>query len=50
MDKRATYEDISREQALNIKDHVTHASHTLLYAPVNGKLFGKYDMSYTIMV
>lgn len=41
---------ISKEQALNMKDHVTHASHTLLYAPVTGKLFGKYDMSYTIMV
>ena len=50
MDKRATYEDITREQAVNIKDHVTHASHTLLYDPVNGKLFGKYDMSYTIIV
>ena len=50
MDKRATYEDVSREQALNIKDHVTHASHTLLYAPVNGKLFGKYNINYTVMV
>jgi len=35
---------------MNLKDNVTHASHTILYAPVPGKLFGKYDMKYTVMV
>ena len=50
MDQKATYESITREQALSMKDHVIHASHTLLYAPVNSKLFGRYDINYTVMV
>ena len=44
------YEMISREQSLNTGDHVTHNCCAVLYAPVTGKLFGKYDMSYTVMV
>ena len=43
-------EIISREQALNMKDHVMHECRVVLYAPVTDKLFGKYDMSYTVMV
>ena len=35
---------------MNLTDHVTHASHVMLYAPVPGKLFGRYDMKYTVMV
>ena len=44
------YEMISREQSLSMRDHVTHDSRVVLYAPVTGKLFGKYDMNYTVMV
>ena len=43
-------EMVSREQLLSVRDHVTHDSRVVLYAPVTGKLFGKYDMNYTVMV
>ena len=49
-DNKATYQDITRDDAMNLTDHVTHASHVMLYAPVPEKLFGRYDMKYTVMV
>ena len=50
MNNEDNYEMISREHSLSMKDHVIHESRVVLYAPVTGKLFGKYDMSYTVMV
>ena len=46
----SNYEMVSREQSLSMRDHGTHDSRVVLYAPVTGKLFGKYDMNYTVMV
>jgi len=35
---------------MNLTDHETHASNVILYAPVLGKPFSKYNMKYAMMV
>ena len=46
-----SYQEVSRDEALHITDGVRkHAAHVMLYAKVDGKLFGRYDIKYAISV
>lgn len=51
VDTSTTYQEVSRDEALRITDGVQkHAAHVMLYAKVDKKLFGRYDIKYTILV
>lgn len=50
-DVTSIYQEISRDEAMGIVDGVRkHAAHVMLYAKVDKKLFGHYDIKYTILV
>ncbi len=45
------YREVSRTEALQLPaDLYHHAAHGMLYARWPGKLFGKYDYHYAVMV
>lgn len=47
----ATYRDVSRDEAVHLVDGVRkHAAHVMLYAKLQRKLFGRYNMKYAILV
>ena len=46
-----SYQELSREEAVQIKDGVIkHASHVMLYAKVDEKLFDCHDIKYAVLV
>ena len=46
-----TYEEIAVEHALKLaEDKYRHASHVMVYAQWPGKLFGKYEHKYAVLV
>ena len=50
-DVLSTYQEVSRDEAVRITDGVRkHAAHVMLYAKVDKKLFGRYDIKYAILV
>jgi len=47
----ATYRDVSRDEAVHLVDGVKkHAAHVMLYAKLQRKLFGRYNMKYAVLV
>ena len=50
-DATSSYQEVSRDEAVRITDGVRkHAAHVMLYAKVDSKLFGRYDIKYAISV
>lgn len=46
-----SYQELSRDEAVRIKDRtIKHASHVMLYAKVDEKLFDHYKIKYAILV
>ena len=47
----SVYQEVSRDEAVQITDGVRkHAAHVMLYAKVDRKLFGHYNIKYAILV
>jgi len=45
------YLDMSRDEAVCLVDGVKkHAAHVMLYAKLQRKLFGRYNMKYAVLV
>ena len=50
-DTSSTYMEVSQDEAMQITDGVSkHAAHVMLYAKVDQKLFGRYNIKYAILV
>ena len=50
-DAISSYREVPRDEAVCITDGVRkHAAHVMLYANVNSKLFGRYDIKHAILV
>ena len=46
-----SYQELSREEAVQIKDGaIKHASHVMLYAKLDEKLFDCHDIKYAVLV
>ena len=46
-----TYLDMSRDEAVRLVNGVKkHAAHVMLYAKLQRKLFGRYNMKYAVLV
>ncbi|XP_065189949.1 U8 snoRNA-decapping enzyme-like isoform X1 [Sycon ciliatum] len=42
--------EVSRDEALGMGEGYRHACHAMFYAPLQTKLFSRYDMNYTVMM
>ena len=46
----SSYEPISISEAVKLPTTYIQAAHAFLYAKLDGKLFGKYEKKYAVMV
>lgn len=46
----ATYSEVSLADSLRLSSEYSHAAHVMVYSKWPGKLFGKYDHKYMVMV